>query len=158
MPSPVLAPPRTLWFGIEQAIRAYQANIVCILCKFSATCAEARHVAAIAKAIGPAAPVMLGDAHATVAWKRALDEKSIDVAVFGEAEDLIVPIATALAEGHVLTGIEAVTFRCGEGKCECSKSVPGFLHVRERSHWDGAHDDLPYPQTTSTDAVGVSGR
>jgi len=152
-----LAPPRALWSRIEQAIRAYQANIVGISCKFSANCAEAYHVAAIAKAISPATPVMLGNAHATVAWEHALGEKSIDVAVLGEAEDLIVPIVTALAEGYVLTGIEAVTFRCGGGKCECSKAVPGFLDVRERSHWDGALDDLPYPQTTSADAVGVSG-
>jgi hypothetical protein len=79
------------------------------------------------------------------------------VAVLGGAEDLVVPIVTALAEGYVLARIEAVTFRCGKGKCECSNSVPGFLHFRERSYWDGTLDDLPDPQATSADAVGVSG-
>ena len=134
------------WPRIEAAIAEAEPDVIGISCMFTPYYETAYELARLARRVAPAARILFGAQHATVAPRHVLAEPEVDVVALGEAEATIVPLVEALAEGRGLTALEGVAFRCGEGLCECGTPAADGCHVQPKTSWLEDLDSLPFPR------------
>jgi radical SAM superfamily enzyme YgiQ (UPF0313 family) len=88
------------WEDIRERIRQSNAGIIGISSLFTPFYREARRVAAIAKELDPARPVIMGGAHVNACPEQVLGDPNVDFILLGEGERALPELVTALREGR----------------------------------------------------------
>jgi hypothetical protein len=88
------------WEDIRSRIQASAADVIGISALFTPFYREALRVAAIAKELDAARPVILGGAHVNACPEQVLREANVDFILFGEGERTLPEFLSALREGR----------------------------------------------------------
>ena len=84
------------WEAIGERIRQARADVIGISALFTPFYREALHVAALAKAVDPACPVIMGGAHVNACPAQVLADPHVDFVLLGEAERTLPELLHAL--------------------------------------------------------------
>ena len=88
------------WDEIRERIRQAHADVIGISALFTPFYREALHVAALAKAVDPACPVVMGGAHVNACPEQMLAEPHVDFVVLGEGERTLPELVSALGDNR----------------------------------------------------------
>jgi radical SAM superfamily enzyme YgiQ (UPF0313 family) len=124
------------WEEIRECIRQAHADVIGISALFTPFYREALHVAALAKAVDPSRPVIMGGAHVNACAKQMLADPHVDFVVLGEGERTLPELVSALGENR----LAAVSGICGIGY-----KTRGKLIVPEHGDLIENIDALPLP-------------
>jgi len=124
------------WEEIRECIRQAQADVIGISALFTPFYREALHVAALAKAVDPTRPVIMGGAHVNACPEQVLADPHVDFVVLGEGERTLPELVSALRDNRhaAISGI------CGVGY-----KTRGKLLVPEHGDLIADIDTLPLP-------------
>jgi radical SAM superfamily enzyme YgiQ (UPF0313 family) len=124
------------WEEIRERIRQAQADVIGISALFTPFYREALHVAALAKAVDPTCPVLMGGAHVNACPAQVLADPHVDFVVLGEGERTLPELVSALRDNRhaAISGI------CGVGY-----KISGKLVVPEHGDLIEDIDALPLP-------------
>lgn len=86
------------WEAIRERIRQARADVIGISALFTPFYREALHVAALAKAVDPTCPVILGGAHVNACPEQVLADPHVDYILLGEGERTLPVLLQALQE------------------------------------------------------------
>lgn len=143
--------------AIEKVIADHRPDVVGISCMFSPFYETAYEAAELAKRVVPDALVVMGGQHPTVAPLRVLQQcAAVDILVLGEGEQTLPNLLGCLEQGEVLTHLEGLAFRCGEGFCRCSIRTPNGAHINGRKTFADLSDLAP-PASDLVDARDYDG-
>ncbi len=124
------------WEEIRERIRAAQADAIGVSSLFTPFYREALRVAAIAKELDPARPVIMGGAHVNACPEQVLTNPNVDFVLLGEGEHMLPELVAALADGR----LSAVDSICGIGY-----KTNGKLHLPEHGDLIEDIETLPFP-------------
>jgi radical SAM superfamily enzyme YgiQ (UPF0313 family) len=124
------------WEEIRERIRAAQADMIGVSSLFTPFYREALRVAAIAKELDPARPVILGGAHVNACPEQVLSNPNVDFILLGEGERTLPELITALGDGR----LSAVDSICGIGY-----KTNGKIHLPEHGDLIDDLETLPLP-------------
>jgi hypothetical protein len=124
------------WEEIRQRIHASNAGVIGVSSLFTPFYREALRVAAIAKALDPARPVIMGGAHVNACPQQVLADPNVDFVLLGEGERTLPALIAALAEGRC----SAIDSICGLGY-----KTNGKLHLPEHGDLIDDIESLPLP-------------
>ncbi|MDZ7362912.1 MAG: B12-binding domain-containing radical SAM protein [candidate division KSB1 bacterium] len=99
------------WEEIRQRLRASNADVIGVSSLFTPFYREALRVAAIAKELDPARPVIMGGAHVNACPEQVLSDPNVDFVLLGEGERTLPELVAALDEGR----FSAMDSICGLG-------------------------------------------
>jgi radical SAM superfamily enzyme YgiQ (UPF0313 family) len=99
------------WEDIRERIRQARAEVIGISALFTPFYREALRVAALAKEIDPACPVIMGGAHVNACPQQVLANPNVDFVLLGEGERTLPALVSALVDNRS-TAISAI---CGVG-------------------------------------------
>jgi radical SAM superfamily enzyme YgiQ (UPF0313 family) len=99
------------WEEIRVRIRQANADMIGIAALFTPFYREALHVAALAKAVDPALPVIMGGAHVNACPAQVLADPHVDFVVLGEGERTFPELVSALGDNR----LAAIRSICGVG-------------------------------------------
>src|SRR5262245_15233963 len=124
------------WEEIREHIRQSHADVIGISALFTPFYREALHVAALAKAVDPTCPVIMGGAHVNACPAQVLADPHVDFVVLGEGERTLPELVSALRDNRhaAISGI------CGVGY-----KTSGKLVVPEHGDLIEDIDALPLP-------------
>jgi radical SAM superfamily enzyme YgiQ (UPF0313 family) len=124
------------WEEIRERIRQAHADVIGISALFTPFYREALHVAALAKAVDPTCPVIMGGAHINACPAQVLADPHVDFVVLGEGERTLPELVSALRDNRhaAISGI------CGVGY-----KTSGKLVVPEHGDLIEDIDALPLP-------------
>ncbi len=125
-----------LWEEIRERIRQAQADVIGISALFTPFYREALHVAALAKAVDPMCPVIMGGAHVNACPAQVLADPHVDFVVLGEGERTLPELVSALRDNRSA----AISNICGVGY-----KTSGRLIVPEHGDLIEDIDALPLP-------------
>jgi tRNA A37 methylthiotransferase MiaB len=125
-----------LWEEIRERIRAAQAEVIGISSLFTPFYREALRVAAIAKELEPARPVIMGGAHVNACPQQVLADPNVDFVLLGEGERTLPELMAALKDGRY----SAIDSICGVGH-----KTNGKLHLPEHGDLIEDIETLPFP-------------
>lgn len=86
------------------------------------------------KRIKPGVPLMIGGAHATLEWKRCINEPFVDIIVMGEGENTVVELLESIETRSALESVKGIVFKDKNG-------IP--VKTEERDPAD--IESLPFP-------------
>ena len=124
------------WEEIRERIRQAQADVIVIAALFTPFYREALHVAALAKAVDPTRPVIMGGAHVNACPAQVLADPHVDFVVLGEGERTLPELVRALGDNRPA----AISSICGVGY-----KTRGKLVVPEHGDLIEDIDTLPLP-------------
>jgi radical SAM superfamily enzyme YgiQ (UPF0313 family) len=124
------------WEEIRERIRQAQADVIGISALFTPFYREALHVAALAKAVDPTRPVIMGGAHVNACPAQVLADPHVDFVVLGEGERTLPALVSALGENRPA----AISGICGVGY-----KTRGKLVIPEHGDLIEDIDTLPLP-------------
>jgi len=124
------------WEEIRERIRQAHADVIGIAALFTPFYREALHVAALAKAVDPTRPVIMGGAHVNACPAQVLADPHVDFVVLGEGERTLPELVRALSDNRPAT----ISSICGVGYKTRSKLV-----VPEHGDLIEDIDTLPLP-------------
>jgi anaerobic magnesium-protoporphyrin IX monomethyl ester cyclase len=124
------------WEEIRERIRQAHADVIGIAALFTPFYREALHVAALAKAVDPTRPVIMGGAHVNACPAQVLADPHVDFVVLGEGERTLPELVRALGDNRPAT----ISSICGVGYKTRSKLV-----VPEHGDLIEDIDTLPLP-------------
>jgi len=124
------------WEGIRERIRQAHADVIGISALFTPFYREALHVAALAKAVDPTCPVIMGGAHVNACPAQVLADPHVDFVVLGEGERTLPELVSALRDNR----LAAMSGICGIGY-----KTRGKLVVPEHGDLIEDIDALPLP-------------
>jgi radical SAM superfamily enzyme YgiQ (UPF0313 family) len=124
------------WEEIRERIRVAQADVIGVSSLFTPFYREALRVAAIAKELDPARPVIMGGAHVNACPEQVLSNPNVDFILLGEGERTLPQLISALADGR----LSAVDSICGIGY-----KTNGKLHLPEHGDLIENVETLPFP-------------
>src|SRR5712692_7007194 len=124
------------WEEIRECIRQANADVIGIASLFTPFYREALRVAALAKAIDPARPVIMGGAHVNACPAQVLADPHVDFVVLGEGERTLPELVSALGDNRPA----AISSICGVGY-----KTRGKLIVPEHGDLIEDIDALPLP-------------
>src|SRR5499426_1623323 len=132
------------WEEIRQHIQQSHADVIGISSLFTPFYREALHVAALAKAVDPTRPVIMGGAHVNACPAQVLTDPHVDFVVLGEGERTLPELVSALRDNRhaAISGI------CGVGY-----KTRGKLLVPEHGDLIEDIDALPLPARDLIDPV-----
>src|SRR5262249_53635957 len=124
------------WDEIRQRIHQAQADVIGISALFTPFYREALRVAALAKAVDPARPVIMGGAHVNACPEQVLADPHVDFVVLGEGERTLPELVRALGDnrGAAISAIRGVGYK-----------VRGRLCLPEHGDLIDNIDALPLP-------------
>jgi B12 binding domain len=108
------------WEEIRERIWQAQADVIGISALFTPFYREALHVAALAKAVDPTCPVIMGGAHVNACPAQVLADPHVDFVVLGEGERTLPELVSALGDNRSA----AISSICGVGYLRCGKVTP----------------------------------
>src|SRR5215470_4577601 len=124
------------WEAIHERIRQAQADVIGISALFTPFYREALHIAALAKAVDPTCPVIMGGAHVNACPEQVLADPHVDFVVLGEGERTLPELVRALgANRHA-----ALSALCGVGY-----KARGKLYLPDHGDLIEDIDALPLP-------------
>ena len=107
---------------VEQAIRAFRPRAIGISVTFSYLYPQGRQLAALARALAPDTPIVMGGPHVTYLDRETLAETpSLDVVVRGEGEWTALELFRALAAKGDLADVAGITWRAPDGQIHRNK-------------------------------------
>ena len=124
------------WEEIRERIRQAHADVIGISALFTPFYREALHVAALAKAVDPTCPVIMGGAHVNACPEQVLADPHVDFVVLGEGERTLPELVRALGDNRPA----AISGICGVGY-----KTRGKLVVPEHGDLIEDIDTLPFP-------------
>jgi len=124
------------WEEIGERIRQAHADVIGISALFTPFYREALHVAALAKAVDPTCPVIIGGAHVNACPAQVLADPHVDFVVLGEGERTLPELVSALGDNRSA----AISSICGVGY-----KTRGKLIVPEHGDLIEDIDALPLP-------------
>jgi radical SAM superfamily enzyme YgiQ (UPF0313 family) len=124
------------WEEIRERIRQAHADVIGIAALFTPFYREALHVAALAKAVDPTRPVIMGGAHVNACPAQVLADPHVDFVVLGEGERTLPELVCALGDNRSA----AISSICGVGY-----KTRGTLVVPEHGDLIEDIDALPLP-------------
>lgn len=126
-------------FAYRRAVHRFKPDLIG-LTAYTHEASEVKRLAAVARAIRPAAQIVVGGHHATVV-PEDFDLPTFDVIVRGEGCGPFRQIVAALAKGEGFEGIPQVVVarRGGEAGPPPLFPDPATLPVPRRDLWDGRH-------------------
>ena len=124
------------WEEIREHIRQAHADVIGISALFTPFYREALHVAALAKAVDPTRPVIMGGAHVNACPAQVLADPHVDFVVLGEGERTLPELVSALGDNRSA----AISSICGVGY-----KTRGTLVVPEHGDLIEDIDALPLP-------------
>ncbi|MCI0691150.1 B12-binding domain-containing radical SAM protein [candidate division KSB1 bacterium] len=124
------------WEEIRERIRAAHADVIGVSSLFTPFYREALRVAAIAKDLDPARPVIMGGAHVNACPEQVLSNPNVDFILLGEGERTLPKLIVALNNGR----LSAVDSICGFGY-----KTNGKLHLPEHGDLIDDIETLPFP-------------
>ncbi|MGH7452972.1 MAG: B12-binding domain-containing radical SAM protein, partial [bacterium] len=124
------------WEEIRERICAAQADVIGVSSLFTPFYREALRVAAIAKELDPARPVIMGGAHVNACPEQVLSNPNIDFILLGEGERTLPELIAALNDDR----LSAVDSICGVGYKTNNK-----LHLPEHGDLIEDIETLPFP-------------
>jgi radical SAM superfamily enzyme YgiQ (UPF0313 family) len=124
------------WEEIRERIRQAHADVIGIAALFTPFYREALHVAALAKAVDPTCPVLMGGAHVNACPEQVLADPHVDFVVLGEGERTLPELVWALGDNRAA----AVSSICGVGY-----KTRGKLVIPEHGDLIEDIDTLPLP-------------
>jgi radical SAM superfamily enzyme YgiQ (UPF0313 family) len=124
------------WEEIRERIRQAQADVIGISALFTPFYREALRVAALAKAVDSARPVIMGGAHVNACPAQVLADPHVDFVVLGEGERTFPELVSALRDNRQA----AISSICGIGY-----KTRGRLVVPEHGDLIEDIDTLPLP-------------
>jgi radical SAM superfamily enzyme YgiQ (UPF0313 family) len=124
------------WEEIRERIWQAQADVIGISALFTPFYREALHVAALAKAVDPTCPVIMGGAHVNACPAQVLADPHVDFVVLGEGERTLPELVSALGDNRSA----AISSICGVGY-----KTRGTLVVPEHGDLIEDIDALPLP-------------
>ena len=99
------------WEEMRERIRQANADVIGIAALFTPFYREALHVAALAKAVDPTRPVIMGGAHVNACPAQVLADPHVDFVVLGEGERTFPELVRALGDNR----LAAISRICGVG-------------------------------------------
>jgi len=102
------------WDEIRQRIRQAHADVIGISALFTPFYREARRVAALAKAVDPACPVIMGGAHVNACPEQVLADPHVDFVVLGEGERTLPELVHALGDTGTTSHFDRVVQKGAE--------------------------------------------
>ncbi len=124
------------WEEIRQRILASNADVIGVSSLFTPFYREALRVAAIAKELDPARPVIMGGAHVNACSQQVLADPNVDFVLLGEGERTLPELIAALDDGRFF----AIDSICGIGY-----KANGKLHLPEHGDLIDDIETLPLP-------------
>jgi radical SAM superfamily enzyme YgiQ (UPF0313 family) len=124
------------WEEIRERIRQAHADVIGISALFTPFYREALHVAALAKAVDPTCPVIMGGAHVNACPAQVFADPHVDFVVLGEGERTLPELVSALGDNRSA----AISSICGVGY-----KTRGTLVVPEHGDLIEDIDALPLP-------------
>jgi radical SAM superfamily enzyme YgiQ (UPF0313 family) len=124
------------WEEIREHIQQSHADVIGISSLFTPFYREALHVAALAKAVDPTRPVIMGGAHVNACPAQVLADPHVDFVVLGEGERTLPELVSALGDNRSA----AISSICGVGY-----KTRGTLVVPEHGDLIEDIDALPLP-------------
>jgi radical SAM superfamily enzyme YgiQ (UPF0313 family) len=124
------------WDEIRERIRQARADIIGISALFTPFYREALRVAALAKAVDPACPVVMGGAHVNACPEQVLADPHVDFVVLGEGERTLPALVSALGDNRPA----ALSALCGVGY-----KARGKLYLPDHGDLIEDIDALPLP-------------
>jgi radical SAM superfamily enzyme YgiQ (UPF0313 family) len=124
------------WEEIRERIRIAQADVIGVSSLFTPFYREALHVAAIAKELDPARPVIMGGAHVNACPEQVFSNPNVDFILLGEGERTLPELVAALGDDR----LSAVDSICGIGY-----KTNGKLHLPEHGDLIEDIEALPFP-------------
>jgi radical SAM superfamily enzyme YgiQ (UPF0313 family) len=124
------------WEEIRQRLHASKADVIGVSSLFTPFYREALRVAAIAKELDPARPVIMGGAHVNACPQEVLADPNVDFVLLGEGERTLPELIAALAEGR----FSAIDSICGIGY-----KANGKTHLPEHGDLIDDLETLPLP-------------
>jgi anaerobic magnesium-protoporphyrin IX monomethyl ester cyclase len=124
------------WEEIREHIQQSHADVIGISSLFTPFYREALHVAALAKAVDPTRPVIMGGAHVNACPAQVLADPHVDFVVLGEGERTLPELVSALGDNRSA----AISSICGVGY-----KTKGTLVVPEHGDLIEDIDALPLP-------------
>jgi anaerobic magnesium-protoporphyrin IX monomethyl ester cyclase len=124
------------WEEIREHIQQSHADVIGISSLFTPFYREALHVAALAKAVDPTRPVIMGGAHVNACPAQVLADPHVDFVVLGEGERTLPELVSALEDNRSA----AISSICGVGY-----KTRGKLVVPEHGDLIEDIDTLPLP-------------
>jgi len=119
---------------IKAAILKSGAKIVGISSMFTSLAGDSINTVKLVREVNPKALVVIGGAHATLAYESILQDKDIDIVVLGEGEETFLKIVQNYSREEDLSEIEGIAIReKGLVKCNAPRE-----HIQQL-------DLLPYP-------------
>jgi len=88
------------WEEIRQRIRQADADVIGISALFTPFYREALRVAALAKAVDPTRPVIMGGAHVNACPEQVLADPHVDFVVLGEGERTLPELVSAIGDNR----------------------------------------------------------
>ncbi|NUO80919.1 B12-binding domain-containing radical SAM protein, partial [candidate division KSB1 bacterium] len=124
------------WEDIRERIRNSRADVIGISALFTPFYREALRVAALAKELEAARPVILGGAHVNACPEQVLNDPNVDFILLGEGERTLPELVSALHEGRygAVQGITGLGYK-----------TDGKLHVPSHGDLIADLESLPYP-------------
>jgi len=136
-------PAGPVWSEVQKAIEDFKPSVVGVTVK-SQNFASACMVANIAKKIDGNIFVIMGGPHPSMVRTDILEDRAIDIGVFGEGEQTLVDVLCSVEGGSGLEEIAGIVYRRG---LEARETNPRPLLS------DEALDDLPFPVTVARDTL-----
>jgi len=124
------------WEAIREHIQQSHADVIGISSLFTPFYREALHVAALARAVDPTRPVIMGGAHVNACPAQVLADPHVDFVVLGEGERTLPELVSALGDNRSA----AISSICGVGY-----KTRGTLVVPEHGDLIEDIDALPLP-------------
>ncbi len=124
------------WEDIRERIRQAHADVIGISSLFTPFYREALYVAALAKAVDPARPVIMGGAHVNACPTQVLADPHVDFVLLGEGERTLPELVSALGDNRhaAISAISGVGYK-----------TRGKLVVPEHGDLIEDIDTLPLP-------------
>lgn len=133
------------WEEIRQRIRVSNAEVIGVSSLFTPFYREALRVAAIAKELDSARPVIMGGAHVNACPEQVLSNPNVDFVLLGEVERTLPELITAFDIGKSIDTI------CGVGY-----KSNGQLHLPEHGDLIDDIETLPLPARELVDPARYS--
>ncbi len=124
------------WEDIRDRIRSSRAELIGVSALFTPFYREALRVAAIAKELDAARPVILGGAHVNACPEQVLSDRNVDFILLGEGERTLPELVRALHEGR---------YAAFDSICGLGYKAGGKLHVPSHGDLIADLESLPYP-------------
>lgn len=131
---------------IERQIRDYNPDIVAVTAMHSAMYDSAYDVVALAKSILPQCIVIMGGAHASVAFEHILNHSATDYVLVGEGEKSIVDLLTCLGTNTSPSTVDGIAFWRKNSMGENIEII-----FKEKKEWICNLDEIPFPSANLLD-------